>query len=242
MAHESALQMEQAFADLRMQILDIIEDVNKLRTFNGLSMNRVGLTQSIHEEIKNTGMQLDRLKIEATRYGDRFSNIVKDEQKAFDRLKSQFRQSVIKAEKNKHKQLKNDREMLLAGAVSPAELRKWRARDGDELVGTSNEITSTLRETVQIMEGELKKSHANISTLQESSRMLTESKKRHELLDDVMRVSRGLILKLERADWTDRMLMLFAFLFFVGVVLNIIRRRVWIPGSSLLFRWFKYVF
>ena len=109
------------------------------------------------------------------------------------------------------------------------------------MVNASHEVTNTLRQTVQMMGTELEKSHSNIAAIKESSRMLSKTKERHEILDGVMRISRNLITKLERADWADRVLMLLAFLLFVGVVLNIIRRRVWLPGAGFLFRGLKSV-
>jgi len=47
-------------------------------------------------------------------------------------------------------------------------------------------------------------------------------------------VSRRILGRLERGDWTDRLLIIFALIVFLLVIVHILRRRLWIPGFSWL--------
>ncbi|KAJ1678770.1 Protein transport protein sec20, partial [Spiromyces aspiralis] len=232
--------------------------IAKLSEHRGPAQSQQGMVADVREELKQIGLNFEhfgaciappaeaeivlrskspsqRLRAEAERQGPKLQSALGERQKAIDDIKARFKRAIVKMERNRQLQAKSDREMLLVGAVSASELRKWRASTNENVANASHEVTNTLRETVRMMGTELEKSHANITSLKESSRMLSETKLRHEVLDSVMHLSHRLIAKLESADWVDRVLMLLAFVLFVGVVLTILVRRIWIPGLGLAF-------
>ncbi|RKP25745.1 hypothetical protein SYNPS1DRAFT_28532 [Syncephalis pseudoplumigaleata] len=70
----------------------------------------------------------------------------------------------------------------------------------------------------------------------ESSRLLRSAHGEYRALDTVLRTSRQVLTRLERGDWTDRLLILFGLFVFSLVVLYVIKRRFWLPGVGWLSR------
>jgi protein transport protein SEC20 len=72
--------------------------------------------------------------------------------------------------------------------------------------------------------------------IEESSRLLRLAHGEYRGLDTVLRTSRQMLTRLERGDWTDRLLILFGLFVFLLVVLYVVKRRFWLPGLSWLTR------
>lgn len=111
---------------------------------------------------------------------------------------------------------------------------------------TAAEITDSLKRTTQVMQQELEKSVANatslgmlivVFTVDESSRVLGKTRDEYRGLQSVVAASRRILGRLERGDWTDRLLVLFGLLVFVLVVATILRRRI--PGVAWLLSWLQ---
>ena len=49
-------------------------------------------------------------------------------------------------------------------------------------------------------------------------------------MKNALQASRRILGRLERGDWTDRLLILFGLFVFGLVILHVLRRRLWIPG------------
>ncbi|RKP09889.1 Sec20-domain-containing protein, partial [Thamnocephalis sphaerospora] len=105
------------------------------------------------------------------------------------------------------------------------------------IIRASSAVTDGLRRTTQLMQQEVEKSVLNATTLDESSRMLRAAQGEYRALDGVLRASRQILSRLERGDWTDRLLILFGLLVFCLVVLHIVRRRLWLPNVGWMFSW-----
>ncbi|KAJ2744722.1 Vesicle transport protein S20 [Coemansia sp. BCRC 34301] len=156
-------------------------------------------------------------------------------------LQRAFRQALLQYRPNAAGAAKRERELLLSGATTPAELRKRKVRAGNATLNAAADVTTALQETVSLMNAEIEKSAGNIYAMQESSAKLKKTQDEYNTLDSVLRTSKSLIQSLEQADALDRWLMLGGLVLFALVVFNILRKRIWIPGLSTLFALIRYV-
>ncbi|KAJ2489745.1 Vesicle transport protein S20 [Coemansia sp. RSA 2050] len=156
-------------------------------------------------------------------------------------LQRAFRQALLQYRPNAAGAAKQERELLLSGAATPAELRKRKVRAGNATLNAAADVTAALQETVSMMGAEIEKSAGNIIALQESSARLKRTRDEYGTLDGVLRTSKSLIQSLEQADALDRWLMLGGLILFSLVVFNILRKRIWIPGLSTLFSLVRYL-
>ncbi|KAI9502428.1 Vesicle transport protein S20 [Coemansia spiralis] len=151
-----------------------------------------------------------------------------------------FRQALLKYKENIAKTTKMERELLLSGAATPAELRRRKAQ-GNSALNVAADVTTALQETVSMMDQEIDKSVGNIMALEDSTDALRRTRSQYITLDDVLRTSGNLVRALERADAVDRWLMLAGLVLFALVSFNILRKRVWIPGLDTLLRAVGYI-
>ncbi|KAJ2329247.1 Vesicle transport protein S20 [Coemansia sp. RSA 2681] len=156
-------------------------------------------------------------------------------------LQRAFRQALLQYRPNAAGAAKQERELLLSGATTPAELRKRKVRAGNATLNAAADITTALQETVSMMDAEIEKSAGNIIAMQESSAKLKKTQDEYSTLNSVLRTSKSLIQSLEQADALDRWLMLGGLVLFALVVFNILRKRIWIPGLSTLFGLLRYL-
>jgi protein transport protein SEC20 len=149
-------------------------------------------------------------------------------------LQSSLRTAMLNAKKRIDAQARLEREALLGGGT----VSRRRIQSNERaIIRASGEITEALRRTTQLMQQEVEKSVINATTLDESSRVLRAVQREYRTLDGVLRASRQILARLERGDWTDRLLILFGLLVFCLVVIHVIHRRIWIPNLLGLFRW-----
>ncbi|KAJ2791046.1 Vesicle transport protein S20, partial [Coemansia linderi] len=163
------------------------------------------------------------------------------EEKRSRALQRAFRQALLQYRPNAAGAAKQERELLLSGAATPAELRKRKVRTGNATLNAAADVTAALQETVSMMDTEIEKSAGNIIAMQDSSARLKKTQDEYGTLDGVLRTSKSLIQSLEQADALDRWLMLGGLVLFSLVVFNILRKRIWIPGLSTLFSLIRYL-
>ncbi|KAJ2416490.1 Vesicle transport protein S20 [Coemansia sp. IMI 209128] len=163
------------------------------------------------------------------------------EEKRSRALQRAFRQALLQYRPNAAGAAKQERELLLSGAATPAELRKRKVRTGNATLNAAADVTAALQETVSMMDTEIEKSAGNIIAMQDSSARLKRTRDEYGTLDGVLRTSKSLIQSLEQADALDRWLMLGGLVLFSLVVFNILRKRIWIPGLSTLFSLIRYL-
>ncbi|KAJ2795471.1 Vesicle transport protein S20, partial [Coemansia furcata] len=163
------------------------------------------------------------------------------EEKRSRALQRAFRLALLQYRPNAAGAAKQERELLLSGATTPAELRKLKVRAGNATLNAAADVTTALQETVSMMDAEIEKSAGNIIAMQESSAKLKKTQDEYSTLDSVLRTSKSLIQSLEQADALDRWLMLGGLVLFALVVFNILRKRIWIPGLSTLFSLIRYL-
>jgi protein transport protein SEC20 len=74
-----------------------------------------------------------------------------------------------------------------------------------------------------------------------STATLRSTSTTHDTLTAVLGASKQLVTALEKSDWLDRVLILSAFVFFVLVVLFIVKQRVVDKGVRIAFWWTRFL-
>ncbi|KAJ2176635.1 Vesicle transport protein S20, partial [Coemansia sp. RSA 551] len=215
------------------ELTEAEKDTVLLSKFSGSRAEHEQLASSIREQQRRAERLIERLRTTNT-------DTSEHEQRT-KKLQRSFRSALLQYRPNTHAQAQQERNLLLSGAATPAELRKKKVRTGNAALNAAADVTTALQETVSMMSDEIEKSAGNISAMSESSNKLRKTKGQYLAMDDVLKVSKNLVRTLEQADTVDRWLMLFGLVLFSLVAFNILRKRVWIPGLYTAFRVIRYV-
>ncbi|KAJ1808018.1 Vesicle transport protein S20, partial [Coemansia sp. RSA 2598] len=240
-------QVEAQLTQLDREMDTLGKDIQELAEFDGNREEHRQLSDSLRDEQRALERQLERLQLEIdglthdTSAAAQLNSRVEQLGKRLQGMQRTFRAALLKYRGNVRGSARREREMLLSGAATPAELRKRKVRTGNAVANAAVDLTSALRETVGMMEEEIEKSVANLGAMDESSDLLRKTKGEYGVLDGVLGQSKELIAMLEKTDKTDRWLMLVGLVVFIAVAFNIVRKRVWIPGLSTLFSLLRYV-
>ena len=103
------------------------------------------------------------------------------------------------------------------------------------------DVTDGLRRTIALMQTELERSVLSSQMLEDSTTTLRSTSSQHDTLSSVMHTSKQLVTALEKSDWLDRVLILSGFLFFIMVVLFILKQRILDRGIRLAFWWTRFI-
>ena len=106
---------------------------------------------------------------------------------------------------------------------------------------TNSDVTDALRRTVSLMQAELERSVLTTQMLDSSTATLRSTSFQHDTLNSVMSTSKQLITALEKSDWLDRILIISGFVFFLLVVLFILKQRIVDRGFKIAFWWTKFL-
>ncbi|KAJ2137622.1 Vesicle transport protein S20 [Coemansia sp. RSA 678] len=215
------------------ELTEAEKDTVLLSKFSGSRAEHEQLASSIREQQRRAERLIERLRTTNT-------DTSEHEQRT-KKLQRSFRSALLQYRPNTRTQAQQERNLLLSGAATPAELRKKKVRTGNAALNAAADVTTALQETVSMMSDEIEKSAGNISAMSESSSKLRKTKEQYLAMDDVLKVSKNLVRTLEQADTVDRWLMLFGLVLFSLVAFNIVRKRVWIPGLYTAFRVIRYV-
>ncbi|KAJ1723293.1 Vesicle transport protein S20 [Coemansia erecta] len=240
---ESDIQLKQ----LSNELDEVEKDISLLAEFSGSRDEHRQIADSIRDQLRGAERLVERLHVDI----DDIQAPVpqKEAQSKLDKhtrriqtLQRAFRTAALRFRDNAAGTARRERELLLSGAATPAELRKRKVRTGNAALNAASDLTTALQETVGMMNDEIEKSVGNITVMQDSSDLLQKTKAEYFTMDDVLKTSKDLIRALEQADAMDRWLMLGGLVLFAAVSFNIIRKRVWIPGLSTVLSIMKYLF
>jgi protein transport protein SEC20 len=106
---------------------------------------------------------------------------------------------------------------------------------------TNSDVTDALRRTVSLMQAELERSVLTTQMLDSSTATLRSTSLQHDALNSVMSTSKQLITALEKSDWLDRILIISGFVFFLLVVLFILKQRIVDRGLKIAFWWTRFL-
>jgi protein transport protein SEC20 len=111
----------------------------------------------------------------------------------------------------------------------------------DALMKANSDVTDALRRTIALMQTELERSVLSTQLLDESTATLRSTSLQHDTLHNVMSISKQLVTALEKSDWMDRVLILSGFIFFILVVLFILKQRIVDRGLRIAFWWTRFI-
>ncbi|TPX60739.1 hypothetical protein PhCBS80983_g01603 [Powellomyces hirtus] len=151
-------------------------------------------------------------------------------------LQAALRKANLQSKQNIERAAEAERQELLKGGTDRRHLRMQRMQDANSALQASSELTSSLSQALGMISTEVAKSEEAAKLLDDSTRIMQKTSTEYRTLSMVTRTSRQLITKLQRRDWTDRLLLLFGLLVFTLTVLSILRRRlwIWVPGWKAL--------
>ncbi|OAX79758.1 hypothetical protein ACJ72_05923 [Emergomyces africanus] len=227
---------------------------------------RLELSAEIHLRLKGMEEQMELLRVEleqleATRNRKMEGGAKEAERervvvvvgKLEEDLKSariQFRKAQLQAKRNAEAGRRKERQLLFAGVEGGegGEGKRRKGRAGlthDDLVATASEdITSALRRTHQLMQAELSRSQFAQETLEQSTAALSSLSESYSTLDSLLASSRSLVTSLLRSQKSDTWYLETAFYILVGTIIWLVFRRLlygplwwilWMP-LKLMFR------
>ncbi|KAL7390010.1 hypothetical protein ABVT39_013369 [Epinephelus coioides] len=114
-------------------------------------------------------------------------------------------------------------ELLLRGENQSTRQRKVTK---ESLVETSSNITESLMSISRMMAEQVKQSEDTIGTLATSSRTVQETNEEFKSMTGTIHLGRKLILKYNRRELTDKLLIFLALALFLATVLYILKKRL----------------
>ncbi|XP_029643791.1 vesicle transport protein SEC20 isoform X1 [Octopus sinensis] len=108
---------------------------------------------------------------------------------------------------------------------SPIKQRK--VSNHQALSRTANSITDNLISLNRMMATQVKQSEQTINTLASSSKTVDETHEEFKGMSGHIHTSKKLLSKYNRREFTDRLLIILALVFFFATVLYIVKKRLW---------------
>lgn len=214
----------------RHEIVSIDEDIkSKIDLISSSEGQSLSLTQMCHvirqklNESEEKVLELEELSKGLSTSSDFYREIRfiigRYRQESTNNLKN-LRAASQRALKNVEFE---ERSSLLSKTTgSGSELRQRSAKLSQQSADFSDGLTQLLR----TMDGEVKRSEETLKTLVDSSQVITETDMELRTMSSAVTSTGKLLSKFGRREMTDRILFLFAFLFFFGVVLYIVKKRM----------------
>jgi protein transport protein SEC20 len=201
-----------------------------------IRMDTVALTR----QVETLEIMVDDLQGEKNRRELR--KIVDDFNKKLASLRQETRAALLASKQAIDAQSKSNKEDLLAFVSVLQEKQDSSEKTTDDvLMETNSQVTDALRRTVSLMQAELERSVLTTQMLDSSTTALRSTSLQHDVLNSVMSTSKQLITALEKSDWLDRILIISGFVFFLLVVLFILKQRIVDRGFKIAFWWTRFL-
>ncbi|KAJ3169123.1 Vesicle transport protein S20 [Geranomyces variabilis] len=215
--------------------------VRELAEFAGPPLDVVARNDAIRGELKAILRGIEDIKLaadEEARPADTeliLDRVVHHEHQ-HRQLQLALRAANLQTKQNAERRAAAEREELLRGGTDRRQARMAKMQDANSALQASSELTSSLSQALGMLSNEVEKSEEMTKALDDSTQVMQKTSNEYRTLSMAVRSSRQLITKLQRRDWTDRLLLLFGLLVFTLTVLSILRRRlwIWVPGWKKL--------
>ncbi|KAH9488662.1 Vesicle transport protein S20 [Bulinus truncatus] len=213
----------QEIVKLDLEAKAIIQDIRheassmeKLDDFNAKGRQKIS-------DLRAKIADLERLGLEQESSVDKDEILMNVEslRQKLSRTVSSLRQACLITKLELDKKAK---ELLLSGMT---EVRKRALGNKETLAKTSSNITESLMSLNQLMADQVKQSELNITTLVNSSQVINDTQDEFHTMGGHIQHSQRLLTKYGRREFTDRLLILLALVFFFATVLYIIKKRIW---------------
>ncbi|KAJ5124782.1 uncharacterized protein N7515_008607 [Penicillium bovifimosum] len=206
---------------------------------------RLELGSEIHSRLKEAEQELEllRVEVEALETADnrRRSSAVHGEKEAerervasmagrlaeeLKKLRADFRTAQLQAKRNAELAKRKERELLMSRSHSEKKQPTEKFTQDDLVLNASNDVTSALRRTHQLMQAELSRSQFAQSTLEQSTAAISSLSESYSSLDTLLSSSRTLANSLLRSQKSDTWYLETAFYILIGTISWLLFRRV----------------
>ncbi|KAJ6488034.1 Sec20-domain-containing protein, partial [Mycena sanguinolenta] len=221
--------------------------IPRLRSCRGPLSLQQDLAAELRDDIDTFARQIETLDVlvddqKGSKNRRELKAIVDDFNENLANLRRESRTALLESKRTIDSLSKSNREELLSSsAVSEKRDSNNEKVTDDALMAASDNVTEALQRTMALMEGELKRSVLSAQMLADSTATLRSTSSAHDTLTGVMDTSKQLITALEKSDWLDRVLIFAALLFFILVVLFILKQRIFDRGIRMALWWTRFV-
>lgn len=226
---------------------DLFEfQISRLRSCQGPLSTQQDYAAEIREDIEGFARSVEKLDIAVDDQNGEKSRIelrqiVNEFKGALNSLRRESRSALLASKRAIDAQKSSNREELLRSAVVREKQTLGEQVAEDALMKTSNDVTEALQRTIGLMQGELEKSVLSTQLLEASTASLKSASTTHDVLDGLLVTSKHLITALEKSDWLDRLVILAALLFFILVVLFILKQRLVDRSLRIALLWTRFI-
>ncbi|KAF9055800.1 Sec20-domain-containing protein [Panaeolus papilionaceus] len=221
------------------------EQVPKLRECSGPLSTQQTLAEDIREDTVSLGRQIESLDLMVDDQTNKASRqelaaTVHRFREDLEVLRADTRMAMLASKRKIDANSKSNRDELFS---SPAMMEKQTSEKSteDALMKANSDVTDALRRTIAMMQAELERSVLTTQMLDSSTDALRSTSGQHDTLNAVMSTSKHLITALEKSDWLDRVLLISAFVFFLLVVLFILKQRILDRSIRIAFWWTRFL-
>lgn len=226
---------------------DLIEfQIPRLRSCKGPLSLQQNLAAELREDIESFVRQVEALDLSVgDQRGEKsrmeLSRIVDELREGLAQLRRDSRAALLASKRAVDSQSKSQRDELLASSAVTEKRNVNEKATDDALMKANDNVTEALRRTIGLMQGELERSVLSTQMLDASTASLRATSSTHDTLTNLMGTSKQLITALEKSDWIDRVLIVSAFVFFILVVLFILKQRMLDRGLRLALWWTRFL-
>ncbi|KAI0739025.1 Sec20-domain-containing protein [Daedaleopsis nitida] len=245
----SALDEDSAstIASLERRQKDLLDfQLPRLRACTGPLTLQQQYAAEIRDDLDVFSRQLESLDVavedqRTERARRELRQVVNDFQETLNGLRKDTRAAVLASKRAIDAQHSSRRDELLRSSAVRDEQTLNEKVTEDALMKANNDVTEALQRTIGLMQGELERSVLSTQLLESSTSALKSTSTTHDVLDSLMTTSKHLITALEKSDWLDRMLIFAGLIFFVLVVLFILKQRLVDRGLRIALWWTRFV-
>ncbi|KAG5730096.1 hypothetical protein E4T56_gene1862 [Termitomyces sp. T112] len=226
---------------------DLVDfQIPRLRSCQGPLSLQQNLAAELREDIDSFAKQVEALELSiGDQRGEKnraeMRRIVDEFQSDLARLRRDSRAALLASKRAIDSQRRFQREELLASSAVTEKANLNEKIIEDPLMKANDNVTEVLRRTLDLMQNELKRSVLSAQMLDASTASLSAASSTHDTLTNLMGTSKQLITALAKSDWIDRVLIISAFVFFLLVVLFVIKQRIVDRGLRLAFWWTRFL-
>ncbi|KAJ7692336.1 Sec20-domain-containing protein [Mycena metata] len=237
----------QLVASARRHEKDLAEfQIPRLRSCQGPLSLQQNLAAELREDVDTFARQIEALDVlvddqKGSKNRRELKAIVQELNENLANLRREARSALLESKRTIDSLSKSHRDELLSSNVV-SEKREFNEKVTDDaLMAANDNVTEAMQRTMSLMQGELERSVLSAQMLADSTATLRSTSSTHDTLTNVMDTSKLLIKALEKSDWLDRIVIFAALLFFILVVLFILKQRIFDRSVRIAFWWTRFV-
>jgi hypothetical protein len=155
-------------------------------------------------------------------------------------LKELLRSAHLAWRSNQSKVADEERQKLLGPENGPSGVRKrqpTRVRSEEDALRASENATESLRRVREMMANEVTHGAMINEELDSQGNIIENAASEHDRITGTIGTGRGLIARLKRREFTDKLLVTMAFIVFLSVCVYILRARLRLLPFDLFSSW-----